>query len=100
MKKLKNLGLLQIISVFVLSFTYIVLFGLFPDLQEVLGAPLIVKISNIALFFTSLFAILRARDYLLETKFDINNIKNSTSLSIYYSVTFFAIAIALSLIIM
>jgi hypothetical protein len=87
--------LTTLIMVFSLILTVFIFNGT-EEIKEILGTAYATKVSNIVLFLISLFISLRALDFVIQRKFKVIN----TADSIYYAVRFFAISLALALIIM
>ena len=68
-----------------------------PEISELVTSSMFSKIGTVSLYFIILFSILRFRDILIKTPFPIAKINESPlSASLYYSVSMFSFAYALS----
>ena len=86
------------ISILIMFFMTAILYVLSsPELSIM---PILLKISYVAMFFSSTFIILRLFDHVIDYDFNIEDIKNNISFSIYMSVRLFAVMLSLSLILM
>ena len=91
------LSLFLLLMFFLFSFNFYNLSKNETEISEIIMSSIFSKVGIICLYFFILFSVLRFRDHLINTPFPISKINESPiSASIYYSVSMFSFAYAIS----